>query len=58
LIVPDSAKNPALSEPLFTKTRSGISPREEFYGRTLEEALAWWLIWLMGPEIGVGPFRV
>jgi len=34
------------------------SPREEFYGRTLEEALAWCLVWLMAPEIGVGPFRV
>src|SRR5215207_3056400 len=33
------------------------SPRETFYGRTLEEALAWCLIWLMAPEIGVGPFR-
>src|SRR4051812_836490 len=33
------------------------SPREQFYGRTLEEALAWFLVWLMAPEIGVGPFR-
>ena len=32
--------------------------RQEFYGRTLEEALAWCLVWLMAPEIGVGPFRV
>jgi hypothetical protein len=31
---------------------------QEFYGRTLEEALAWCLVWLMAPEIGVGPFRV
>ena len=34
------------------------SPREEFYGRTLEEALAWCLVRLMAPEIGVGPFLV
>jgi hypothetical protein len=35
------------------------SPEEQlFYGRTLEEALAWCLIWLMAPEIGLGPFRV
>jgi hypothetical protein len=27
-----------------------------FYGCTLEAALAWCLIWLMAPEIGVGPF--
>lgn len=27
-----------------------------FYGRTLEEALAWALVFLMTPEIGVGPF--
>ena len=32
--------------------------RQEFYGRTLEEALAWCLVWLMAPEIGVGPFLV
>jgi hypothetical protein len=38
--------------------------RQEFSGRTLEEALAWWLVWLMakgtpgdwGHELGVGPF--
>jgi hypothetical protein len=37
-----------------------LSSSEErtFYGRTLEEALAWCLVWLMAPEIGVGPFRV
>jgi hypothetical protein len=35
------------------------SPEEQtFYGRTLEEGLAWCLVWLMAPEIGVGPFRV
>jgi hypothetical protein len=32
--------------------------RHEFYGRTLEEALAWCLVWLMAPEIGIGPFQV
>jgi len=30
----------------------------DFYGKTLEEALAWCLVWLMFPEIGVGPFIV
>ena len=30
----------------------------DFSGKTLEEALAWCLVWLMAPEIGVGPFRV
>jgi hypothetical protein len=37
-----------------------LSSSEErtFYGRTLEEALAWCLVWLMAPEIRVGPFRV
>ena len=35
------------------------SPEEhDFYGKTLEEALAWCLVWFMAPEIGVGPFRV
>src|SRR5215216_8075382 len=29
------------------------SPEEQdFYGRTLEEARAWCLVWLMAPEIG------
>jgi hypothetical protein len=33
------------------------SPEEqEFYGRTLEEALAWCLVWLMAPELGGGRF--
>jgi hypothetical protein len=32
--------------------------RQEFFGRTLEEALAWCLVWLMAPEIGIEPFRV
>jgi hypothetical protein len=37
-----------------------LSSSEErtFYGRTLEEALARCLVWLMAPEIRVGPFRV
>ena len=35
------------------------SPEEQtFYGKTLKEALAWCLVWLMAPEIGVGPFRI
>jgi hypothetical protein len=29
---------------------------QDFYGKTLEEALAWCLIWLMAPELGIGPF--
>jgi hypothetical protein len=31
---------------------------QAFYGKTLEEALAWCLVWLKVPEIGVGPFMV
>ena len=30
--------------------------RQEFSGKTLEEALAWYLVWLMAPELGIGPF--
>lgn len=26
-----------------------------FHGRTLEEALAWCLVWLMAPELGIDP---
>jgi hypothetical protein len=32
--------------------------RHEFSGRTLEEALAWCLVWLMAPELGIAPFLV
>jgi hypothetical protein len=43
------------------ETRSWVvtlhSPEEQdFSGEALEEALAWCLVWLMAPEIGVGPF--
>jgi hypothetical protein len=32
-------------------------PEEQtFYVRTLEEALAWCLVWLMAPEIGIGQY--
>jgi hypothetical protein len=35
------------------------APEEhDFYGRTLEESLAWCLVWLMAPELGVEPFAV
>jgi hypothetical protein len=35
------------------------SPDEQdFYGKTLEEALSWCLVWLMAPELGIGPFLV
>src|SRR4051794_21259048 len=37
---------------------NGSKEEHEFYGRTLEEGLAWCLVWLMAPEIGAGPFRV
>jgi hypothetical protein len=28
----------------------------DFSGKTLEEGLAWCLVWLMAPELGIGPF--
>jgi hypothetical protein len=43
------------------------SPEEhDFYGKTLEVALAWCLVWLMakgtpgdwGHELGIGPFLI
>ena len=35
------------------------SPEEQtFYGRTLEEGLAWCLFWLMAPELGIGSILV
>jgi hypothetical protein len=34
-------------------------PEEQtFYGKTLEEGLAWCLVWLMFPELGIGQFLV
>ena len=34
-----------------------LSPdRQRFFGRTLEEALAWCLVWLMADEWGIGAF--
>jgi hypothetical protein len=36
-----------------------LSPGEQtFYGMTPVDALVWWLVRLMAPEIGVVPFRV
>jgi hypothetical protein len=32
------------------------SPEEHFYGKTLEEALAWCLVWLIASELRIGPF--
>jgi hypothetical protein len=35
------------------------SPEEhDFIGKTQEESLAWCLVWLLAPEIGVGPFLI
>jgi len=35
------------------------SPEEQdFYGKMLEESLACYLLWLMAPEIKLGPFLV
>jgi hypothetical protein len=34
------------------------SKQHGFYGRRRGEALVWCLVWLMAPELGVGPFRV
>jgi hypothetical protein len=36
-----------------------LSPEEQtFSGPTLEEALAWCLVWLMAPEMGISQFGV
>jgi hypothetical protein len=35
------------------------SPEEhDFSAKTLEEVLTWCLVWLMSPELGIGPFLV
>jgi hypothetical protein len=34
------------------------SEESEFYGRTLEEGIAWCLVWLMAAEIGIGQFLI
>ena len=33
-----------------------LSEEQHFCGRTLAEALAWCLVWLMAPELEIGPF--
>jgi hypothetical protein len=36
-----------------------LYPEEQtFYGSTLSEGLAWCLVWLMFPELGIGQFYV
>jgi hypothetical protein len=36
-----------------------IGPEEhDVSDKTLEEALAWCLVWLMAPELGIAPFLV
>jgi hypothetical protein len=30
----------------------------DFYGKTMEEGLAWCLMWLIAPKPGIGPFLV
>jgi hypothetical protein len=33
------------------------SPDEQdFYGKTLEEAIGWCQIWFMAPQLGIRPF--
>jgi hypothetical protein len=34
------------------------SEEQTFSGKTLEEALAWCLVWLMAPELGVRSFLI
>ena len=35
-----------------------VPEEQDFYGKALEEALAWCLVWLMAPELGTGSFLV
>ena len=35
-----------------------VPDEQDFSGKTLEEGLAWCLVWLMFPELGAGPFLV
>jgi hypothetical protein len=32
--------------------------KQDFSGKTPEDALAWCLVWLMASELGIGPFLV
>jgi hypothetical protein len=40
------------------RRRAGMCNEQGFSDCTLEEALAWCLVWLMVPELGIGPFVV
>jgi hypothetical protein len=41
---------------VFALSACFFQQAEDFYGNTLEEALAWRLVWLMAQELGVWPF--
>jgi hypothetical protein len=34
-----------------------LPEEQDFFGTTLEEVLAWCLVWVIAPELGIGPFR-
>lgn len=52
-----AADRPVLAPDLAgAVAQAGVDPTLD--GRTLEEGLAWCLVWLMFPELGIGPFVV
>ena len=55
--VPTGSRARTVDHADWVATRQ-VPEEQACYGRTLEEALAWCLVWLMAPEIGVGPFHV
>jgi hypothetical protein len=38
--------------------RSSLTTEQDVSGTTLEDGLAWCLVWLMFPELGIGQFVV
>jgi hypothetical protein len=49
---------PVRSGKLLPEGPKAAAEEKDVSGKTLEETLAWRLVWLMGPESGGGPFLI
>jgi hypothetical protein len=53
-----SLPSPTRGAPTSWVVTRHFPEEQDFSGKSLEEALAWCLVWLMVPELGIGPFLV
>jgi hypothetical protein len=49
---------PVRSGKLLPEGPKAAAEEKDVSGKTLEDTLAWRLVWLMGPESGGGPFLI